>query len=252
MIGSVKGAVRSVLKSIGYEVYNTKNPRIWSEDGLSTYHNFSFANEPEFKLAYARGIKANEDKDHHMRWRTHVAVWVARQVAKLEGDFVECGVSTGFLASAIMEHLAQNQISKRFFLFDTWQGLDPRHMSEPELKSDRLSWYKDANYEKVLANFSEFRNVKLVRGSVPETLSQIDIQKVCYLSLDMNCTIPEIAAAEHFWPRLVPGAMMLLDDYAYSGYEEQHEAFDVFAKKVGTQILSLPTGQGIIMKSYAG
>jgi hypothetical protein len=248
MMASVKGALRSLLKSMGYEVYNTKDPGIWSEDGLSTYHNFSFAKDAEFKRAYARGIKANEGKDHRMRWRVHVALWVAQQVAKLEGDFVECGVSTGFLTSAILERLGQNQIGKRFFLFDTWQGLDPTLMSESELKSDRLGWYKDLSYEKVAANFSEFRNVQLVRGSVPETLSRADIQQVCYLSLDMNCTIPEIAAAEYFWPKLVPGAMMLLDDYAYSGYEEQHEAFDVFAKKVGTQILSLPTGQGIILK----
>jgi Macrocin-O-methyltransferase (TylF) len=249
---SVKAGLRSIFNSMGYEVYNTKNPGIWSEDGLSTYHNFSFAKDPEFQRAYARGIKANDGKDHHMRWRVHVALWVAQQVANLEGDFVECGVSTGFVTSAIIDRLNQKQISKRFFLFDTWQGLDPMLLSASERKTDRLGWYKDVKYDSVVANFAEFRNVQLVRGSVPETLSQVGIQKVCYLSLDMNCTLPEIAAAEHFWPKLVPGAMMLLDDYAYSGYEEQHEAFDAFAKKVGTQILSLPTGQGIIMKSFAG
>lgn len=251
-MATAKSLSRGFLERMGYAVYNTKRPGIWSEDGLSTYHNSSFSNDPDFQLAYARAIKANDGKDHHIRWRAHVALWVARQAAQLDGDFVECGVSTGFLASAIMQHVDWNKLGKRFFLFDTWQGLDARFLSDAELKANRLGWYSDVHFEKVAANFAEYGNVRLVRGSVPETLSQADIQKVCYLSLDMNCTLPEISAAEHFWPRLVPGAFMLLDDYAYSGYEEQHDAFDAFAKKVGTSVLSLPTGQGVIMKSNAG
>jgi macrocin-O-methyltransferase TylF-like protien len=248
MISALKSSLRRTIRSLGYEIYNTRNPGIWSEDGLSTYHNFSFAKEPDFGLAYQRGIEANGGKDHHMRWRAHVALWVAYQAAALKGDFVECGVSTGFLASAILKHLDLEQINKRFFLFDTWSGLDPKYMTEAELAANRLDWYADASFERAERNFSEFKNVCLVRGSVPETLPQATTDEVSYVSLDMNCVIPEIAAAEFFWPKLVSGGFMLLDDYAYSGYEDQHVAFDSFASKVGTKILSLPTGQGIIMK----
>jgi len=68
------------------------------------------------------------------------------------------------------------------------------------------------------------------------------------LHIDMNCTLPEIAAAEYFWDRLVSGAAMLLDDYGHGGHEEQKYAFDGFAKRKGVEILSLPTGQGLIIK----
>jgi hypothetical protein len=37
----------------------------------------------------------------------------------------------------------------------------------------------------------------------------------------MNCTKPEIDAATFFWDKLVNGAMVLLDDYAYVGFIEQ-------------------------------
>ena len=41
----------------------------------------------------------------------------------------------------------------------------------------------------------------------------------------MNCSRPEVAAAEYFWDRRVPGAFVLPDDYAYRGYESQKQGF---------------------------
>ena len=57
-----------------------------------------------------------------------------------------------------------------------------------------------------------------------------------------------MAVAKHFWERVVPHGAILLDDYAYPGYEEQKVAWDHFAEDKGLQILSLPTGQGLILK----
>ena len=64
----------------------------------------------------------------------------------------------------------------------------------------------------------------------------------------MNCAPPEIAAITHFWDRLVPGAFVLLDDYAYYGYGAQKVAMDKFAQERELQICSLPTGQGLLLK----
>ena len=56
-----------------------------------------------------------------------------------------------------------------------------------------------------------------------------DSDKVAYLSIDMNSTIPEIAAAEYFWPKMVNGGVMILDDYGFSKHTNQKIAFDNFA-----------------------
>jgi hypothetical protein len=242
----IKRLARQFAEKLGYAVYNTRQPHIYSEDGLTTYHNHRFIDDPTFAAAYARGVKANGGGDHAMRWRAHVALWAATQAARLPGDFVECGVSTGFLSSAIMHKLRWNALGKRFFLFDTWEGLDARYVSERE--ASRLDWYKTLSFPDVERNFAEFERVSLIKGPVPETLDRAAIEKVAYLSLDMNCTEPEIAAITHFWGRLVPGGFIVLDDYAYSGYEEQFEAFNRFAAEHGVEIVSLPTGQGILIK----
>jgi hypothetical protein len=47
---------------------------------------------------------------------------------------------------------------------------------------------------------------------------------------------------------MVSGGIVLLDDYGFVGYEAQHEVADAFSEKMGVSALSLPTGQGILVK----
>ena len=85
---------------------------------------------------------------------------------------------------------------------------------------------------------------------MPDTLSSIDAEQISYLSLDMNCAEPEIAAARQLWPRLVRGAVILLDDYGGGPpYQRQKNAFDALADEAGFTILTLATGQGLIIKA---
>jgi hypothetical protein len=186
-----------------------------------------------------------------MHWRAHVALWAASHAKHLEGDFVECGVFKGFLSSAVMQYCDWNKLGKHFFLFDTFCGLDEKYVTKTEKEKGRMELsrgdYSEC-YEEVKSNFAEFKNVHLIRGSIPETLKSVDIPKVSYLSIDMNCSQPEIAAANFFWEKMVSGAIAVLDDYAYVGFEDQKYAFDTFAKDKGIKILSLPTGQGLYIK----
>ena len=72
---------------------------------------------------------------------------------------------------------------------------------------------------------------------------------MAFLHLDMNCAGPEVAAAEYLWPRVVPGGFVLIDDYCRVGYSILKRGFDDFACRNGVNILSLPTGQGLMQKS---
>jgi hypothetical protein len=210
--------------------------------------------ETRFITAYERGATA-EGFDPKYYWRTHVALWCARVGAHLSGDFVECGVCRGMLSSSIMTYLGWNQLDRRFILFDTFTGLDEQMVTEEEVASGNFGYfremYKEDIYDSVVRNFAEFKNVEIVRGSVPSTLSTVDIKAVAYLSIDMNNVTPEIAAINYFWDRLQPGAPVLLDDYGFVRYEAQKRAFDAWAAERGVEILALPTGQGLIIKPPA-
>jgi hypothetical protein len=65
----------------------------------------------------------------------------------------------------------------------------------------------------------------------------------------LNYAAREIAALTHFWDRLVVGALVLLNDYAYHGYRHQKLATDELASRFGESIASLPTGQGLLLKT---
>lgn len=138
------------------------------------------------------------------------------------GDFVECGVNKGFNSSAIMHYLDWNSLGKTFYLLDTFNGLDERFITNVEKLQGKLennqkvldSGGYERDVEAVKANFSEWQRVRIIQGAVPETLPNVETEKVAYLHLDMNCTLPEQAAAEFFWSRLAAGGFILLDDYA--------------------------------------
>jgi hypothetical protein len=102
--------------------------------------------------------------------------------------------------------------------------------------------------DRIRANFAEWRNAIIVQGAVPEIFARIEFGTVAFLHIDMNCAFPERTALEFFWDRLSPGAVVLLDDYAYHGHECQRDSIDAVARERGTEILSLPTGQGVIIK----
>jgi len=46
----------------------------------------------------------------------------------------------------------------------------------------------------------------------------------------------------------VTGGILLLDDYAYFDHTLQKDAMDAEIASVGHQVLSLPTGQGLVIK----
>lgn len=231
---------------------------VYDYDGLRTIHNHEFMDEPGFQRAYGRGVTA-AGVDYTWYWRVHIGLWAARVAAGLAGDYVECGVNRGCLSSAIMEHLDWNARGKTFYLLDTFSGIDERYISESDKLSGAIeknraalkSGFYTCDLAAVRENFSEWQdNIRIIEGSIPETLEKIEAEKVAFLHLDLNCSIPEIAAIKFLWDRIVPGAPILLDDYAYFGYRSQKLAMDDFARTKRAPIASLPTGQGLLLKPF--
>lgn len=222
----------------------------YQEDGLGTTHNCDFMKDELFIKSFNLGVstRAWGGKNAENHWRMYVVCWAANHAKHLEGDFVECGVNTGGYSRAIINYVDFKNMKKKFYLLDTFCGLSEKYISEEEKKLGRKAGGYEECYESVKETFKDFNNVEIIRGTVPDTLPQVKAKKVSYLSLDMNCKIPEIAAAEFFWYKMVSGAVIVLDDYGFNGHIEQKHAFDDFASRKGVQVLSLPTGQGLIFK----
>ncbi len=231
-----------------------ENPQ-YDEDGLATRHVPVFLKDQNFLESYRSGklTGALEGLHFDIQWRAHVACWCATQALKLNGDFVECGVGRGLLSKTIVSYVHFEKFpTRKFFLVDTFEGLAEEYMSESEKNRkivDHMTDIYKNNYEKVANTFRNFSNVVLVKGAIPIILNRLQVEQVAYLSIDMNNAKPEIEAAKYFWPKLVKGGLILLDDFVYGvEFHEQTEAFLAFAKEINHEILTLPTGQGLIIK----
>jgi len=57
-------------------------------------------------------------------------------------------------------------------------------------------------------------------------------------------------AIKFFWNKIINYGIILLDDYAYGEeFSEQKRSWDEFVKDKNHEILTLPTGQGLIIKN---
>ena len=150
----------------------------------------------------------------------------------------------------VCNYLDFDKTHRNFWLFDTFAGIPTDRLEGQEI--EHAAWmnehiYFDV-YEYAKLNFSPFSKATLVRGILPDTLDQAKIEKIAYLSVDLNNASAEKGCINVLWPKLVPGAIIVLDDYAFIKRVLQYDMWNEFAKSVGRAVLTLPTGQGLLIK----
>jgi len=211
------------------------------EDGLLSLHVTDCLSHPRFRAAYDAGKKTGSWNDAELRWRVYTCCWAAEHALSVDGDFIECGVNRGGMARAVTEYVGFSSLPRTFYLFDTFCG-------DSDVAEVNQHDYREC-YEDVQKTFASFPNVRLIRGRIPGTLPEVKPKAVAFLSIDLNNALPEVAALRYFWHLLSVGAVVILDDYAYSpDYKTQKDAIDNLAAELRFSVFTLPTGQGMIIK----
>lgn len=223
-------------------------PLTYNYEGLATRVNCDFMRDKKFMESFNLGKATGSWESYNLYWNVYVVCWAARKGKDLPGDFVECGVNKGGFARAVIHYTDFQNLPKKYYLLDTFEGLCDAYISEEEriLGIDRYGYRYEECYDVVKDTFKQFSNVEIIKGPVPDTLPLVKADKVSFLSIDMNCAFPEIAAIEFFWDKLVSGAVVVLDDYG--SHIVQKRELDKFVSTRKIDILSLPTGQGLIFK----
>ncbi len=213
----------------------------YAEDGLWTLHGHTFIEDERFAKSYRRAVQAG-GFDYGIRWRVHTILWAAERAAVLDGAFVECGTGRGFMASAICDYLGWTD--RPFYLYDTFAPTMPDEHGTQAADGTIGPTYTEGP-EPVAENFAEWPGVQLVIGEIPATLLDTP---VAFLHVDLNNAPAEEAVIRHFWPKLTPGAPVIFDDYGFKGYEAQREAANRLGHELGFNVLTLPTGQGLVLR----
>jgi hypothetical protein len=188
-------------------------------------------------------------------WRLHTLVWAARSTRGLPGDFVECGVFKGDMSWVVANIVDFAKEDRVFYLYDSFEGFSPQYSSKddfplnPEYLEYANKFYQLPDlFEQVQERFKEFPNVKVIKGFLPDSLSQAAPERIAYLHLDLNSPVAEVSTLEILFDRVVTGGIVILDDYGWFEFLKQKRAADEFMQSRGYSLLELPTGQGVVVK----
>jgi len=149
-----------------------------------------------------------------------------KQTIGLAGAIVECGVFKGasLMRFAAFRRLFETEASRRIVGFDIF-GDFPATAYEAD-KQKLKDFWEQAGRESIskeglktaLARHNLEKNVELVAGDVIDTIpTYLEAHpefKVSFLNLDTDVYEPAKCIMETLYERVVPGGIILLDDYA--------------------------------------
>jgi hypothetical protein len=222
------------------EACSLVTPGYYLGDNFFTWtRNNSLFSDQSFLEAYQSNTK--NDADRAIAWRRYVLACAAFHCVQLEGDFAECGVYVGTGIKTVMDYLGGKNFPKLFWGYDTYD-YNP-------VKGHQFKDQQEGMYQRVQERFDGYEQVRLIKGLIPESFSQGVPEKIAYLHIDMNNAEGELAALEHLFDRVVPGGLVILDDYEWAGvYRQQKAAEDPWFESRAYRVMPLPTGQGLVFK----
>lgn len=219
------------------------------EDGLFAHKYHDFLIDPTFEKAYAAAVErcTARNSDPHIRWRARIFEYFFKQ--KIGGNCVELGTAFGFLfyfALSKAELDGFGLSTSQIFLVDKF---DESVVDKTTgVLTGELNHRYAPSREHVVRTFSRFPYVEIIQGVVPAVLSELSLSAISFLHIDLNAARPEVRALEILWPHLLPGAVVILDDYGFPDFQESQKQHDELARVIGYDVLALPTGQGLIIK----
>lgn len=171
----------------------------------------------------------------------------------IPGSVVECGVWKGgsSMASALALQ-AYEGAHRQLHLFDTFTGMtaptdaDVAFDGSPAEPVYRESLTPDGGSTWCQAALDEVRrnmlstgypeaNIRLVPGPVESTLPAHAPETIALLRLDTDWYESTRHELEHLYPRLVPGGVLIIDDYGH--WEGARRAVDEYIDRHGLRLL---------------
>jgi len=140
----------------------------------------------------------------------------------IRGDVVECGVLFGGASMLIAKTLmAMGETSRELWLYDSFEGFVGRQAT------DDVTWYGDT----ITARFPDFEGItrdnilstgypreriRIVRGDIEKIAPANPHGSIALLRLDTDTYHSTRAELEHFYPKLVTGGILIIDDYGHA------------------------------------
>lgn len=164
---------------------------------------------------------------------------LARAQSGFDADMAEVGVYQGCSAKIISTASGHRPLH----LFDTFAGLpDPQTGEHDRMRAGHYA----ASLESVRTFLSAEPGISYYPGLFPDTAAPAADRRFSFVHLDVDLKSSTLACLAFFYPRLVPGGVLLTHDYSY--LDGVREAFAEFFSTRREQPIELPTSQAMLVK----
>lgn len=149
-----------------------------------------------------------------------------------KGAVAEVGVWQGGSVWHLCQALLRLNELRTVFAFDLFDD------------ADRLSGRAIMAEDEIRRPLGFYPAVEIVRGDVRKTMTRLDKEKLCFVHFDNQY---QATVIPYLWQRLVPGGVMLLDNYGH--VRSLPAFFDHFFAAQGVHVAFIPPlGQGLVIK----
>jgi O-methyltransferase len=162
------------------------------------------------------------------------------------GAVVECGTWQGGMAAAMIDVCGPR---RQYCFFDSFQGLPPAADIDGE---QARAWQADASgadyydncrssidtfYDTIGRTRIDLKKVQVVEGYFEKTLPGFTPPDIAVLRLDGDWYDSTIVCLRKFWDHVVPGGIILIDDY-YNWEGCTRAVHDFLAERKATECIS--------------
>ena len=191
------------------------------------------------------------------RERFFTLVQLFRDALPLQGLVAECGCFRGLSSYLLCSFLKRADSSfggQGYRVFDSFAGLsvpqpeDAIGGSDPEslrLRQMTRPGRFAAKLEEVKTVLGAFPRVEFFPGWIPDAFPDDPGARYRFVHLDVDLYQPTRDSLLYFYPRMVPGGIIVSDDYNWPG---ARKAIDDFCARVNIGFKTTPHGQVYIVR----
>lgn len=176
----------------------------------------------------------------------HIEIF--QKTVDLPGAIVDCGVFKGaslLTFAKLVEVYCPGNTLKRVIGFDTFTGFPPLSYQDgppDESRGKQVGGWDARDFFPFLQKIVDltqrdsmiprFKRVELVQGDVSKTIPPYVKNnpglRISLLHLDLDLYEPTLTALKYFYPLVVSGGVILLDEYGMDGFPGESAAFDEY------------------------
>lgn len=240
----VRQPVRRVLRAVA-DFLSNLDPRFHYKRDVAWCHDLAWTRPYEQYLRHdGRGGRRILD-------RRFTIVQMAQAVSGLRGCTAECGVARGVGSALICQTLADTYRNYELHVgFDSFEGV-AAPTDEDRMSNGRHHWYKGKlGYHKVSA-FELLKDMPLchlVKGWIPDTFAPFAHKQFRFVHIDVDLHDATRDSLAFFYPRMVPGGILLFDDHGFASCPGARKAATQFFADKPDRLIELATGQAFVIR----